>query len=100
LEDHLIEEERRFMRNPDFIFRKVADEIVLVPIHQDVADMDSIYTLNELGAFVWEQLGQPTSIAALQNAILDEYEADPSLVSVELQDFLHQLVEFGAVSRS
>lgn len=89
-----------FMRNPDFIFRKVVNEIVLVPIHQDVADMESIYTLNELGAFVWEQLGQPASIASLQHAILEEYEADPELVSVELQEFLDQLVEFGAVARS
>jgi len=87
----LSEAELLFMRNPDFIFRKVVNEIVLVPIHQDVADMESVYTLNELGAFVWEQLGQP---------ILEEYEADPELVSVELQEFLDQLVEFGAVARS
>lgn len=90
----------KFQRNPDYIFRRVVDEIVLVPIHQDVADMESIYTLNELGAFVWEHLEQPAGMEDLQTLILDEYEADPQQVWVELQDFLKQLVEFGAVSRN
>ncbi len=51
----MTQQEARYERNPDFIFRKIVDEMVLVPIHQDVADMDCIYTLNSVGASIWEQ---------------------------------------------
>jgi len=40
-----------YIRNPDFIFRKIVGEMILVPIHADVADLNCLYTLNDVGAF-------------------------------------------------
>jgi hypothetical protein len=93
------EAQARFQRNPDFIFRRVVDELVLVPVHQDVADMDCIYSLNGVGAFVWEQLDQPASIDDLQTAVLADYEADPDAVAADVERFLAELTAFGAVSK-
>lgn len=90
----------KFQRNPDYIFRRVVDEMILVPIHQDVADMDSIYTLNEVGAFIWERLVQPASVAEISASIIEEFAVDPDALSTDLEDFLDQLGEFGAISRS
>jgi hypothetical protein len=87
----------RYQRNPDFIYRKIVDESVLVPIHQDVADMDSIYTLNEVGAFIWEQLEQPTTQSALQAAILEAYDAQPDILTADLEQFLDDMRTIGAL---
>jgi hypothetical protein len=95
----LEQEEARFERNPDYIFRKVVDELILVPIHADVADMDCIYTMNEVAALVWERLDQPATQAELQAAILEEYEADPETVAADLEGFLQEMLGFGAVRR-
>ena len=73
----MVQTEVHYERNPNYIFRKVVDEFILVPIHQDVADMDAIYTLNDVGAFIWEHLEQPGTQAELQAALLEEYTADP-----------------------
>lgn len=89
-----------YFRNPDYIFRRIVDELVLVPIHQDVADMDSIYTLNDVGAFIWEKLAEPLCITDLKEMILKEYEASAEQVLADLPTFLEEMVEFGAVSRS
>ena len=86
-----------YERNPDFIFRKIVDESVLVPIHQDVADMDCIYTLNGVGAFVWEHLDAPATQADLQAAVLDEYAADPQALTTDLESFLHEMTTIGAL---
>ena len=47
------QEEALYERNSEFIFRRIVDELVLVPVRQDVADMDCIYTTNTMGAFIW-----------------------------------------------
>jgi len=57
----LTEQDELFTRNPDFIFRRIIDETILVPVHRDLAEMDCIYTLNELGALLWEKLETPAS---------------------------------------
>ena len=94
-----MENEVRYERNPDFIYRTIVDEAVLVPIRQDVADMDCIYTLNDVGALIWGKLAEPATGAELQQAILDEYAADPETVSADLSRFLEGMAAVGAIRR-
>lgn len=89
--------ETRYQRNPDFIFRKIVDEIVLIPVYQDVANMDSIFTLNEMGALIWDHLAEPLTQTNLQAVILDEYEVDPQVLISDIGNFLGQMKEFGAI---
>jgi hypothetical protein len=96
----LAQEEARYERNPDFIFRRIVDELVLVPIRQDVADMDCIYTMNPLGAFIWEKLDGRMTMADLQAAIAAEYAADPEVIVADLLEFVHELESAGAVRRT
>ena len=46
--------ERCFQKDPNIVSRKIADEVILVPIRHNVGDLESIYTLNEVGARIWE----------------------------------------------
>lgn len=89
--------EVRYSRNPDFIFRKIVEELVLVPIHQDVASMESIYTLNEVGAFVWSCLENPATRAGLQLALQEEYAVESEVLAADLERFLGEMVEIGAI---
>ncbi len=90
--------EKRLIRNSDFIFRKIVDEMVLVPIRQNVADLNAIFTLNEIGAFIWEKLGNPITLTELEEAILADYDADIQTVKRELEVFLHDMAEIGAIN--
>jgi len=92
-----LEENRHYKRNPDFIYREIVDEAVLVPIHQDVADMDCVYTLNEMGAFIWGLIEQPMTQEALKTAILDQYEVDPEIMFADLQQFLDEMISINAL---
>ncbi len=91
--------ETRYERNPDFIYRKIVDESVLVPIHHDVADMDCIYTLNGMGAFLWERLAQPATQAELEAAVLVEYDADLEVLVTDLEKFLVEMTTIGALRK-
>jgi len=89
----------RYERNPDFVFRMILDEAVLIPTHGDVADMECIYTLNEVGALIWRRLEAPATAAELAQAILDGYAAEPETVAADLAHFLEGMAAFGAIRR-
>ena len=90
-------DQKHYRRNDKFIFRKIVDETVLIPIHKDIAEMDCIFTLNDVGAFIWEQLGDPQTQTELQAAVLDAYAAEPDIVLAELQNFLDEMTDIGAI---
>ena len=93
------QEAERYERNPDYIYRQIVDELVLVPIHQDVADMDCIYTLNGVGASVWQRLDAPTTRAELQAALLEEYAVAPEVLAADLDTFLREMTAIDAVRK-
>ena len=90
----------RYERNPNYVHRKIVDEMVLVPIHQNVADMDCIYTLNEVGASVWQRLDSPATQAELHAALLDEYDADADVIAADLEAFLREMTAIGAIRKA
>jgi hypothetical protein len=45
-----------FSHSTDIVTRKTGSEYVLVPVANNIADMNSVYTLNETGAFIWEHI--------------------------------------------
>lgn len=92
--------ETKMIRNPNFIFRKIVDEMVLVPIKQNVADLNAIFTLNDLGAFIWEKLENPSTHAELEEAIFAGYDADIIEVKRDLEVFLHEMAEIGAITEA
>ena len=38
-----------------FVTRTVGDELVIVPLSGNVAQMNRLFTLNETGKFIWEK---------------------------------------------
>jgi len=93
----LSESEKRYAQNPDFIYRRIVDEMILVPIHQDIADLDCIYSLNSLGAFIWEQLETPATRHELGKAIQAEFDTDERTIQRDLDPFLQEMVLLGAI---
>lgn len=89
----------RFVRSQKFIFRQIVDEMILVPLHKDVGDMDAIFTLNEVGAFLWNRMEHPKTFPELQSAVMGSFDAQPDEVVSDLQLFLSAMEECGAVQR-
>jgi len=99
MEVRVIESNNNLIRNPDFVFRKVVEETILVPVHMNVAQMDCIYTLNDIGAFIWEKLDEPRSIEELQEYLLEEYDVEPEALNADLQTFVEEMLTIGAFKK-
>ena len=93
----MVDLEQRYQRNGNFVFRRIEDETILVPIKDNVGDMGSIYNLNEMGAFIWEQLDGQKTLEAVKDEILEEYDVAPQEAEDDLSKFMTELIEIEAV---
>lgn len=91
--------ETRYQRNENFVFRKIVNEMILVPVRGNIAEMEHIFTLNEVGAFIWEELAQPRTLDELASAVLKSFDAAPEIVRPELEAFLADLDANQALER-
>ncbi len=86
-----------FRRLGDYATRRVADEAVVVPIRARAADLDSVFTLNEVGALVWAELESPRTVDAIVRRIVEEFEVGEDVARADVAQFLGTLVEAGMI---
>ncbi|GAH79426.1 unnamed protein product, partial [marine sediment metagenome] len=67
---------------------------------RNVADLESIYTLNPLAARICELIDGKRKIKDIKNVILQEYEVNEEKAEKDLLEFLTQLEEIKAVAAS
>ena len=91
--------DRIYNKNENFVFRKIEDETILVPIKDNVGDMGSLYNLNEVAAFVWEQLDGKKSLRDIKHRLVEEYEVSAEEAEDDLSAYIAQLTEIEAVTR-
>lgn len=51
------------------------------------------YGLEQAGARIWQLLKRPTSLAALRDALVQEYEVEPHRCERDLRELLRHLLE-------
>ena len=77
---------------------KTGNEYVLVPVANNIADMNSVYTLNETGAFIWEHINGENSVEDIINVMMEEYEVDFITASDDLFSFIDEMSKYLIVS--
>lgn len=73
-----------------FILRTVAGQTVVLPVGGGL-DLNMMITLNDTGAFLWEQLGNETDEASLVAALLKEYDVDEATARSAVSAFVEKL---------
>ncbi len=93
-----MEKTRCYRKNSSMVARRVSDEVILVPITQNVADLQCIYTMDELGARIWELLDSEETVESMVSAIVKEYQVERKQAKADLVDFLAHLESVGAIT--
>lgn len=73
---------------------KTGNEYVLVPVANNIADMNSVYTLNETGAFIWEHIDGENSVEDIINKMMEEYEVDFLTASEDVYSFIDDMSQY------
>ena len=79
-------------RSEDILFSEMSEGTVLMSIERGV-----YFGLDEVGARVWALLDPPSSVRAIRDQLLEEYEVELEVCSRELDDLLSRLRQQGLV---
>lgn len=81
-------------RSSSIVTRKTGKEYVLVPVTNNIADMNSVYTLNETGTFLWELIDGKRSVNNLTDALAGEYEIDRQTALEDVLSFITEMKKY------
>ena len=83
---------RKLKRKPSVVSRHIAGEELLVPIRGRLADMQRLFTTNEVGAFVWEQLARAQTEEQLVEAVVARFVVGLAQAQADVREFIEHLL--------
>jgi hypothetical protein len=86
-----------FTKKGDFVSRAIAGEMVVVPVKGQVGDLDAIYNMNEVGAFIWNRIDGRSTVRQIVEAVGAEFEAASVDVEEDALQFIAALQAAGLV---
>ncbi|MCX6555530.1 MAG: PqqD family protein [Candidatus Aminicenantes bacterium] len=85
--------EGKFRKKESIASRTIAGESFLVPVCGQPADMQKIFVLNNLAAFIWEHLDGEHTVVDLLGAIVEQFAVDREQARLDTVEFIGQLLE-------
>jgi len=86
-----------FTKQTDCVTREIGGETIIVPIKSRVGDLDSIFTLNEVGTMIWQLIDGQRNTGQIAEAVHRTYDVEPKEIEKDTLDFLHSLEEVGLI---
>lgn len=74
------------------VSREILGELMIVPLASGIGDMeDEIYTLNETGRCIWEQLDGTRSLGEITGALAENYDAPDGEIERDVEGIVTEL---------
>jgi Coenzyme PQQ synthesis protein D (PqqD) len=84
---------KTFRKNADVVSRKIAGEVILVPVRGNLADMNRIFALDGVGEFIWQALDEGKNLGEIRNELLDRFDVEKATADTDVREFIHELVK-------
>jgi hypothetical protein len=78
----------------DIVARMIEDELIIVPLASGIGDLeDELFTLNETGKAIWENLDGKNTIADVVKILSQEFEAEDGEIEKDVFGLVEELVK-------
>ena len=88
-----------FAPSDRIVGRRIAEEFLLVPLARQTAQIDSLFNLNAVAAFIWEQIDGRKNGHAIVAALLDRFEVERKTAERDYLSLVDELLALGAIHR-
>ncbi len=78
-------------KQKNIISKKINNEYLLVPLTGNIANMNSLFTLNETAAFLWEKIDGEKNIRQLAQEIVKEYNVEMEEAYSDAEIFIRKI---------
>ena len=87
-----------FRRSADVVCRQVGHESILVPIRNNVGNLEFIYTLSPVAARIWQLIDGVRTADEIVETICAEYDVDRDTALGDLGALVSDLTEVSLVT--
>jgi coenzyme PQQ synthesis protein D (PqqD) len=77
---------------PTVVTRRIAGETILVPVAGNVGDLEAVYTLNDVGSFIWDLIDGRRSAMAIAEAVSAGYDVPLEQAVPDVDELLDALI--------
>ena len=81
-----------------FVAREVGNELILVPLTGNVAQMSELFTMNETAKFIWENITETTTVEDIETSMTDTFDIDAETARKDIENFLLRMEKLFAKS--
>lgn len=86
-----------YVKSEGFVEKAIGAEKVLVPLTDNVANMNQVYNLNEVGSFIYDTIDGEKTIAQIHNALINQYEVNQKEALNDITFFINDMVNRGVL---
>jgi len=86
-------EQLRYKKVSEHIEKKVGDELVIVPVASAVAQMNKVFSLNEIGSYIYENLTDPLTEEDIVKMVTEEFDVEATVAQKDIKAFLKEAIK-------
>ena len=84
---------QKIKTNGEFVVKQIDEDFILVPLHNNIAKTNMVYTLNELAFFIWKHLDGTQIVDSIIDEILEEFDVSREEAEKDTLKFLADINE-------
>ena len=85
--------EKVYRKNPDVVARKIAGELLLVPVKGKIADMKRIFTLNPVGELIWQEMDANKNLHDIRGLVMSDFNVTIETAMTDIEEFITELLQ-------
>lgn len=85
--------------NGNFVLRKVAGEILLVPVRETAMRINGVVTLNDTGAVIWKGIEDGVTRERAIESIVSSFNVDEKTAAADYDEYVAALLEAGIITK-
>lgn len=86
-----------YNKSEHFVEKKIGEEKVLVPLSNNVADMNHVFTLNSVATFIYNQIDGVKSVMDIYELMINEYDVSMDVAKNDIEHFIRDSVSRGVL---
>lgn len=89
--------EKSFIKDDDLVARNIGGETLIVPVKHRVGDLNAIYTLNDVGARVWQLIDGRIRVDQIVETISAEYDVAADQAAGDIVELVDSMESAGLI---
>ena len=82
-----------FQKKGEVILRRIAGETLLIPIRNQLAEMQKIFSMNSIAEFIWNQLDGKQNLSHIRDRVLLNFAVSEETAASDIKEYICQLRE-------